>query len=200
MTNEEFIVKVLSIAKIGLMYSKDNHALENYAELERIGIEMLDKKSENKINENIFVRDIYPTPNLSVRIMIVDEKDNLLFVKERKEEKWGVPGGWCDLFISAKNNALKEVSEEVGLDVEIDSLLAIFNREKYRKPKEIMSDYVIYFLAKMPKDQKVKIGFEVSDAKFMPIDNNLELSYNNTKEELLIAWDVYKKDKQVHVD
>lgn len=200
MTNEQFIVKVLSIAKIGLKYSKDEYALENYAELEKLGIEMLNSVAENDITKNIFVRDVYPTPNISVRVIIVNKDNEVLFVKEKEEAKWAVPGGWCDLFISPRANAKKEVWEETGLKVETKQLLAVFNREVYRKPKTILSDYVIYFLAVKENNDKVDIGFEVSDAKYCSMDNLPNLSTNNTKEELDIAFDVLVNNKAVHVD
>lgn len=200
MTNEQFIIKVLSVAKIGLKYSKDEYALENYAELEKLGVVMLDSVASNEIDHNIFVEDLYPTPNLSVRIIVVNSKNEVLFVKEKAEVKWGVPGGWCDLFISPRKNAEKEVWEEAGIKVKTEELLAVFNRQEYRKPQSVLSDYVMYFKATITKDQEIKIGFEVSDAKFYQMDNLPELSTNNTKEELEIAWDVLVNKKQPHVD
>lgn len=199
MTNEQFIVKVLSIAKIGLKYSKDNYALENYQELETLGIEMLDNIASNEISENIFVNDVYPTPNLSVRVIIVNKDNEVLFVKEKPEGKWGVPGGWCDLFISPRKNAEKEVFEEVGINIETKELLAIFNREQYRKPNAILSDYVIYFKAEY-NSEEIDVGFEVSKAKFYNMDDLPVLSTNNTKEELAIAWDVLVNKNAVYVD
>ncbi|NLC55083.1 MAG: NUDIX domain-containing protein [Erysipelothrix sp.] len=200
MTNEQFITKVLSIAKIGLKYSKDEYAIENYAELQKLGIKMLSQVSNKEVNSNIFVRDVYPTPNISVRIIITNDKDQVLFVKEKVEAKWGVPGGWCDLFISPKANAKKEVFEETGLEVEILDLLAVFNRELYRTPKTILSDYVMYFNAKIINSSKLDIGFEVSEAKYYNMDALPILSTNNTKKELAIVWDVLKNNKKVFVD
>lgn len=200
MTNEQFIIKVLSIAKIGLKYSTDEYALDNYAQLEELGIEMLNSISSSDITENIFVEDIYPTPNLSVRVIIVNDNNEILFVKEKSDGKWGVPGGWCDLFESARQNAKKEVFEEVGIKVKTKELLAVFNREKYRKPKTILSDYVLYFKANIKDDQKIKLGYEVSAAKFYKIDQLPELSTNNTEKELNIAWDVLINNKHPYVD
>ena len=200
MTNEQFIAKVLSIAKIGLKYSKDQYALENYQELEKLGIEMLNKSLDQPINHNLFTSDVYPTPNLSVRVFIVDRENRLLFVKEAVDGKWGVPGGWCDLFISPRANAEKEVFEECGLKVKTQRLLAVFNREKYRKPKTILSDYVLYFQAQVLENQKLNLGFEVLDARYYKIDDLPDLSTNNTEKELTIAWDVLKNNKEVYVD
>ena len=200
MTNEQFIIKVLSIAKIGKKYSKDPYAIENYNDLESLGIEMLDQVATNPISENIFVKDLYPTPNLSVRVIIVNKAQEVLFVKEASDNKWGVPGGWCDLFISPRANAEKEVFEEVGLKIKTKRLLTVFNREKYRTPKTILSDYVMYFYMEMDETQKIEIGFEVLDYKFKKIDEVVDLSTNNTREELDLAWDVLINNKDVYVD
>lgn len=200
MTIEQYILKVLSVAKIGLKYSQDNFALENYAELEQLSLEMLNQNFSKQVDENLFVRDIYPTPNVSVRIMIVNEDQELLFVKEADEKLWTVPGGWCDLFISPTENAIKEVSEEVGIDIEIDRLLAVFVREKYRQPKVALSDYVMYFQATVSNDIKLNIGFEVLDAKFHKIDDLPPLATKATKEELNIAYDILINKKSVYTD
>ncbi len=200
MTVEQYITKVLSVAKIGLKYSTDNYAIENYAELEKLSLEMLDSNFKEKIEENLFVRDIYPTPNVSVRVMIVNEDNEVLFVKEADEKKWTVPGGWCDLYLSARENAIKEVSEEVGIEIELDRLLSIFLRERYRKPNVALSDYVMYFKAVISKDTKLNIGFEVLDAKFYSMDEMPELATKATKEELEIAYDILINDKEVYSD
>lgn len=200
MTNEQFIVKVLSVAKIGLKYSHDDYALENYAELEKLGIEMLNNVLEEPIDHNLFTSHVYPTPNVSVRILIVNKANEVLFVKEKEEGKWGVPGGWCDLFITPRENAEKEVFEETGLVVNTKRLLAVMNREKYRTPNTLLSDYVMYFVAEVKEGSEVNIGFEVSDAKYCSMDDLPELSTNNTEKELSIAWDVLVNNKDVYVD
>lgn len=200
MTIEQYIMKVLSVSKIGKKYSKDDYALENYEELEALSLDMLNQTFEAKVEENLFVRDIYPTPNVSVRVMIVNENDKVLFVKEADEKKWTVPGGWCDLFLSAQDNAIKEVSEEVGIDVTIDRMLAVFLREKYRPINIALSDYVMYFKATVPSDIKFNIGFEVEDAAWYSMDDLPELATKATDVELLKAWEILKNNKEVYFD
>ncbi|NLY62638.1 MAG: NUDIX domain-containing protein [Erysipelothrix sp.] len=200
MTIEQYILKVLSVSKIGLKFSKDDYALENYQELANLSLEMLNKNFTEPINENLFVRNLYPTPNTSVRVIIVNEKNQILFVKEADDKKWTVPGGWADLFISPRENARKEVFEEVGIKVEIERMLAMFMREKYRQPRVAISEYVTYFVAYVKDDIKLDIGFEVLDAGFYDFDNLPELSSKSTKEELTIAYDILINNKAVYVD
>ncbi len=200
MTIEQYILKVLSVSKIGLKFSKDDYALENYQELANLSLEMLNKNFTEPINENLFVRNLYPTPNTSVRVIIVNEKNQILFVKEADDKKWTVPGGWADLFISPRENARKEVFEEVGIKVEIERMLAMFMREKYRQPRVAISESVTYFVAYVKDDIKLDIGFEVLDAGFYDFDNLPELSSKSTKEELTIAYDILINNKAVYVD
>ena len=68
----DFILKVQSISKIGLVYSKDPYALTNYQELNDLSTKFLEDFLEVKFDRpNYFQRDIYPTPNISVRTLVL---------------------------------------------------------------------------------------------------------------------------------
>ena len=200
MTIEQYIMKVLSISRIGKKFSTDEYALENYEELETLTLEMLNERFEDKVEENLFTRDIYPTPNVSVRVMIVNEKKEVLFVKEADQKTWTVPGGWCDVFISPSENAIKEVSEEVGIDIEVDRLLAVFFRDKYKVKKPSVSEYVMYYQATVSSDIEWNIGFEVLDAKFCSMDKLPELTTKASESELMMAWEVLNNKREVYFD
>lgn len=195
----EFASKVMSISRIGQKYSQDPYALDNYQQLEELSIEMLNEVSEEPIEKNIYERNIYPTPNVSVRVMVFDQEDKLLMVKEKDDGGWAVPGGWCDVFYSPETNAIKEVSEETGLDIQVDSLLGIFQREKYKDYPAIVSEYVLYFSAH-PISGALNPNFEVDDAEFFDINELPELSRKNTIEELRRAYQVYLKELEVQFD
>lgn len=47
---------------------------------------------------------------------------------------WSLPGGWCELFLSVSENTVKEVREETGLSAEVDSVIAIHDRERHNTP------------------------------------------------------------------
>ena len=97
----DFIIKVQSISKIGLLYSKDPYAIENYEALNNLSIEMLENFENIDLNKNnYFQKDIYPTPNISVRVIIFNENKEIMFVKEKRQQNYSLPGGWCDLYDS----------------------------------------------------------------------------------------------------
>ncbi len=180
---EQFAVRVMSISKIGLKFSKDDYALENYEELERISREMLNSLPIEPIAKNLYERDLYPTPNVSVRVLLFDNEGRLLLVKEKVEDKWAVPGGWCDVFESPKENAIREVKQEAGFDVEIDRLLGVFQREKYKDYPTLVSEYVHYFVGHIVNGV-ARHNHETTEVEFFAIDRLPELSKKSTRLEI----------------
>ena len=187
----DFVVKVHSIAKIGLTFSKDPYALENYKELQNISKEMIEKFMDVKFDRpSMFTRDIYPTPNMSVRTMIVNDKDEVLLVKESNSNTWSLPGGWCDLFDSPKEAAFNEVSQEAGVDPEITRLIGILNRTPYKNQKNV-PEYVIVFEGNIGHKKFHEHTHETNDVKFFPLKDLPELSRKMTREEILRLIDAY---------
>ena len=49
----------------------------------------------------------------------------MLMVKEKTDDKWALPGGFCDIGLSPSENIVKEIREESGYDVVPMKLLAL---------------------------------------------------------------------------
>lgn len=175
----EFITKVQSIAKIGKLFSKDGYALENYEELEKLSHDALEEYTGVKMDRaNMFARDIYPTPNISCRALIFNEKKELLLVKEASLGTWSLPGGWCDLYETPKEAITKECLQEAGCDVEVERLLMLTNRKSYLKDPAL-SEFVVVFLAHVIKDHHT-FCHEVSEVGYFSLDNLPTLSHKTT--------------------
>ncbi len=69
----DFLLKVEELTRSGLKYSSDPYAIDNYKELEKEVKVLLSKDDINMEGENLFKRDVYPTPNVSVRTVILYE-------------------------------------------------------------------------------------------------------------------------------
>ena len=72
-----FLSKLLSISKIGLKFSKDPYALENYQELQDLVILQSQEVNQPIDVVKLYPKDTYPTPNVSVRIIIFNDKREL---------------------------------------------------------------------------------------------------------------------------
>jgi ADP-ribose pyrophosphatase YjhB (NUDIX family) len=194
-----FLSKLLSISKIGLKFSKDPYALENYQELQDLVV--LQSQEIDQIIDpvKLYPKDTYPTPNVSVRVMIFNEKNQLLMVQEKSDNGYAVPGGWCDVFESARQNAIKEAKQETGLDVEIVRLCAVMQRELYKSKPTMISEYVLYFLAEI-KGGTLAYNHELSDIGFFDYNALPVLSFKTSQRELDIAMDVIRHQKDVYFD
>jgi 8-oxo-dGTP diphosphatase len=195
----QFLSKLLSISKIGLKFSKDPYALENYQELQDIVLLQAEEMHQPIDMVKLYPKDTYPTPNVSVRIMIFNEQNQLLMVQEKSDNGYGVPGGWCDVFESARQNAIRETKQETGLDVEIVRLCAVMQRELYKSKPTMISEYVFYFLAEV-KGGVLEYNHELLDIGYFDYDTLPVLSYKTSRRELDIALDVIKHHKDVYFD
>ena len=192
----DFVVKVHSIAKIGLTYSKDPYALDNYKELNDISKEMLEKFMDVKFDKpSMFTKEVYPTPNISVRTLI--GKDNkILLVREANTGFWSFPGGWAELYDSPKTAAYNECVQETGVKPEIIRLIGVLDRLPHKSDKPV-PEYVIIFEGRVSDEDFSKHCHEISDVAFFDIDNLPEMSKKLTKAELDLIIDAYKNNKVI---
>ena len=194
----DFVVKVHSIAKIGLTYSKDPYAIDNYNELNKISKEMLEKFMDVKFDKpSMFTKEVYPTPNISVRTL-VGSGNKILLVREANTGLWSFPGGWAELYDSPKTSAYNEVVQETGVEPEITRLIGVLDRLPH-KSEHSVPEYVIIFEGTVNDDDFSKHCHEISEVGFFDIDNLPEMSKKLIKEELDLIFDAYK-NKEVIFD
>ena len=113
----QWAVELQSIAQAGLFYGKDKFDRERYEQIRTIAAEMISYKTEipvEKVKDLFCNEEGYQTPKLDTRAAIF-EGEKVLLVKENNGT-WSLPGGWVDVDISVKENVIKEVKEEAGLD------------------------------------------------------------------------------------
>lgn len=181
-----YLIKIQSIAKIGLKYSRDPYAISNYNEINDLTMKMLEDFLAIKFDRpNYFLRDLYPTPNISVRTVIFSNKDKnkVLLVREKDEQKYSLPGGWCDLYESASFDAKKECEQEAGANVNIVRLVGLTNRNN-GSDKSHLSEYVAIFEGELISPLH-EHEYETDDVNFFDIDELPPISRKTNKDELL---------------
>lgn len=181
----DFITKVEEISKIGLKYTTDLYAKDNYLELQQLANDFLKDTEHIELNRpNFFERDIYPTPNVSVRIVILNEtRDKVLLVQERSDGGYCLPGGWSELLLSPSESAMKEVREEVGAECKIVKLIGVLDKYQNKHTTGI-PEYILGFEAQIVGE----IGescHEIISKDFFDINNLPKLSIKMEKPELL---------------
>ena len=131
----DWAIELQALAQAGLHYSKDVFDTERYMRIREIAAEIICENTEIPLNKtkSLFCCETgYQTPKIDTRAAIF--KDGKILLVQEKNKTWSLPGGWCDVNLSVKENIVKEVKEEAGLDVIAEKVIAIQDREKHNKP------------------------------------------------------------------
>lgn len=162
----QWAVELQALAQAGLTYGKDIYDRERYQRIREISAEMLSYKSGIPLETvtDLFCSEAgYQTPKLDTRAAVF-EGDRILLVHE-KDGTWCLPGGWCDVNISAAENVVKEVKEEAGLDVTAELVIAVQDREKHNRPVYANKICKIFFLCTChggqfaPNSETIETGY-----------------------------------------
>ena len=196
----EFIKQVMAVAHTGITYSKDPYALENYNDLMELSKTMLHEYSSTNIPRiDLFADQRYPTPQPTVRIVIIQD-EKMLFVKEKlgpSAGKWSLPGGWVDIGQSVLEAAIAEGEEESGYPLRIIRPLAIMDRSKYIE-SDIYDTFTLVFLAEVIGEYRGH-NFEIEEIAWINIGSMPDLSFKLTKKELSIIVNAYQS-KEMYIE
>lgn len=193
--NEQWLqwaVELQALAQAGLFYGKDVYDRERYQRIREIAAEMLASRSDLPLEK---VRDLfccetgYQTPKLDSRAAIF-QGEKILLVRENNGT-WSLPGGWVDVDLSVKENTIKEVREEAGLQVSADLLIAVQDREKHNKPVYAYKVCKIFVLCTR-LGGSFQPNSETTESSYFALDELPPLATEkNTEEQVRMCFDAY---------
>lgn len=164
--------EIVALAQTGLVYTKDPFDAERYEQLLDLARRMLARlpaDSSDAILQLFYTDGGYATPKIDIRVAVFDDGGRLLFVKEKSDGKWSLPGGWADINQTPAQVAAKEVQEESGLTVEITRLAALFDRRKHAHPPMLLHVYKAFFIARVLEGE-LRAGLETAEVAFFAQD------------------------------
>lgn len=134
----------------------------------------------------------YQTPKIDSRAAIFKE-GKILLVKE-KNGTWSLPGGWVDVDLSVKENIIKEVKEEAGLDVTADKVIAVQDREKHNLPVYAYKVCKIFILCTVTGGA-FKENIETVESRYFSL-NELPLlaTEKNNAEQIAMCFQAYEAE------
>lgn len=112
----DFAKRLRAIAQTGQTYTDNRYELERYQELERLTNQMFAVLAETPVArvEQLFIPDRgYATPKVDVRGAVFRD-DRVLLVREQRDRRWTLPGGWADVCEPPSSCVLREILEESG--------------------------------------------------------------------------------------
>lgn len=131
----DWAIELQSLAQAGLHYGHDVYDKERYQRIREIAAEIMAVHADIPVErvQDLFCNEKgYQTPKLDCRAVIFQD-DKILLVQESNGQ-WALPGGWVEVNLSVKNNTIKEVKEETGLDAIPQRLIALHDRNLHNEP------------------------------------------------------------------
>ncbi len=127
-----------------------------------------------------------------VRVVILDDEKRVLMLRQHHEERdvWMVPGGGIEEGENAIEAAVREVKEEVGLDIEVGKL--IWHVEEV--PENNGQRFVNFFLGSI-KGGNVHIGMDPERAPDEQVLREIRFMSHAELEKLEAVYPEYLKDE-----
>lgn len=114
--------------------------------------------------------------------------ERLYLVEQMLGGHWGVPKGHVEENETEEETALREIKEEVGLDVIIDSG---FRTVETYSPKDGFIKDVVYFVAYSKSMDTTMQAEEVRDIKWVKIKEATDLIEFQDMQKIMIMADTY---------
>ncbi len=178
--------RIQSLAQQGLTYTKDKYELDRYQQLRDLSVEIMQEYTEageEKIRDLFCFEKGYQTPKNDVRAAIL-EGDDILLVKEKIDGRWAMPGGWCDIGLSIRENIKKECLEEAGAIVNPTKLVCVLDWVSNTKAPLPYAIYKTVMLCSFD-GYRFNDNTETSEANFFSRYDLPELSDGRTTKELI---------------
>ena len=198
----EWAKELQSLAQAGLFYGHDDFDKERYQRIRDISAEMMAERTGLPLDKvkGLFCNDTgYQTPKLDTRAAIFDD-GKILLVRER-DGRWSMPGGWCDFDLSPAENTVKEAKEEAGLDIVLDRVISVQDREKHNEPPYAYKVVKVFYLAHAVGGTLAR-NIETSDSRYFAEDELPPLANEKCSEEQVkMCFEAYQnRDWAVQFD
>src|SRR5215831_4125010 len=124
------------IARTGLGFTQSLYERERFEEVLKVAADIRVAAIEEAESDALFEEWLttvgegvagYVTPKVAVAAIVGNEKGELLLTQRADSGVWLYPVGWADVGYSPAEVAIKEVYEETGIEVEVVSLVAVFD-------------------------------------------------------------------------
>lgn len=191
----EWAKELQSLAQAGLLYGKDVFDKERYQRIREISAEMMAMRTDIPLEKitGLFCGDVgYQTPKVDTRAAIFHEGKILLVCENNG--KWSMPGGWCEYNMSPADNAIKEAKEEAGLDVVIQKVISVQDRDKHNQPPYAYGVVKIFYQCEATGGFFIE-NIETSESKYFSLDELPSLAEEKCNEEQIrMCFEAYEDD------
>jgi len=145
-------IKLAALAQDGLTFAADDYDLDRYRQVSQLATDLLAVISGRPAADLAIElgRDSgYATPKIDVRGAIFDEDERMLFMREKTDGRWSLPGGWADPGDAPSVAVTREILEETGYHSSAVKLIACWDRDlQGNLPRLPVHVYKLFFLCR----------------------------------------------------
>lgn len=184
------------MAQAGLTYTKDKFDKERFQRLRELSAEMMSKNTGKPLDyvEEVFCSETgFQTPKIDTRAAVFQD-DKILLVKEWNGT-WSLPGGWVDVMESVGSNTVKEVKEEAGLDVALERLIALQDRNRHNIPVYAYGICKVFMLCRVIGGA-FQENIETVESRYFALEDLPRLALEkNTPEQVRMCFEAYHNER-----
>jgi 8-oxo-dGTP pyrophosphatase MutT (NUDIX family) len=113
------------------------------------------------------------------------DQSSVLLQRRGDNKSWGFPGGGVELGESIEEAARREVREETGLEVSVNSLLGVYSKYEQVYPNgDLAQPITVFFRCTPVSGQLREDGIETLELKYFPLDATPQL-FNQQHQDTL---------------
>ncbi len=189
----------MALAETGIVYHANEFELERCQEQRDLCLELISEitaKPLQQIDDFYMPPLQYPTPKVDVRGFVLNDKGQILMVRESMDGRWSIPGGWTDIGFSPKEVVEKEVFEETGLRVTVKRLLAVWDKKCHPHPPAAYHIYKMVFWCDAEVFTPLKKAHDILDVAWFDLNDLPPLSLNRILDtQLKTLYQSVKEDR-----
>jgi ADP-ribose pyrophosphatase YjhB (NUDIX family)/rhodanese-related sulfurtransferase len=162
---------IQSIGRTGLHFSEDPYDRERYQRLVDLAVSAYAEVGgvpEGVVRERFAAEVGCIGPKVGADAAVFDEEGRILLVQRSDDHCWGLVSGWVEPNEHPAETVVREGKEEVGLDLEVDSLVGVFSRPASAEhgPHSLVA---IVYRCRVVGGELAVPNHEVLDARYWPI-------------------------------
>ncbi len=128
--------------------------------------------NDNRCNCSACGFEFYFNPAPAAGVIIINDKNQIylgLRAREPKAGMWEIPGGFINIGESAEAGAIREIKEELGIDLTDLVYFGSYSNDYLYKEEEYRP-LDIFFISKVDRDEIKPTDEEFEEGKFFDID------------------------------
>src|SRR5437667_12794705 len=125
--------ELAAMAKTGLEFAPNDYDRDRYERTMAIAEGIAEMTIDATFTpERPYLSDLHiPSPKVGCSVAAFDDVGRVVLLRRADNERWALPGGYAEVGSPPSANALREMREETGFDVELERLVGVYDNKSF---------------------------------------------------------------------